>query len=80
MSYKSAAMRAPIVYTAVFCCFFFYSPTLGPNAPEIVLLIAMFTTCAAYVAAGVSAILDLRFIAINKRRNFIITTAVRKNL
>ena len=68
------------LYILLFFVVFFYSPTLGPNAPEIVLLIAMFTTCAAYVAAGVSAILDLRFIAINKRRNFIITTAVRKNL
>ena len=42
-----------------------------------VVLTAMFIACAAYVAAGVSAILDLRFIAINKRRNFIITTVVR---
>ena len=43
-----------------------------------VVLTAMFIACAAYVAAGVSAILDLRFIAINKRRNFIITTVVRR--
>ena len=44
-----------------------------------VVLTAMFIACAAYVAAGtcISAILDLRFIAINKRRNFIITTVVR---
>ena len=42
-----------------------------------VVLTAMFIACAAYVAAGVSAILDLRFIARNKRRNFIITTVVR---
>ena len=44
------------------------------------ILTAMFIACAAYVAAGVCAILDLRFIAINKRRNFIITTIVRKNV
>ena len=42
-----------------------------------VVLTAMFIACAAYVATGISAILDLRFIAINKRRNFIITTVVR---
>ena len=42
-----------------------------------VVLTAMFIACAAYVVAGVSAILDLWFIAINKRRNFKITTVVR---
>ena len=43
----------------------------------VVLTTIVFIACAAYVAAGVSAILDLRFIAINKRRNYIITTVVR---
>ena len=43
----------------------------------VILTTIMFIACAAYVAAGVSAILDLRFIAINKRRNYIITTVVR---
>ena len=76
----------------LYCCFFFFfvffhrlqahqsSATSDPRVSSAlgVVLTAMFIACAAYVAAGVSAILDLRFIAINKRRNFIITTVVRK--
>ena len=70
-----------------FFVFFFHrlqahqsSATSDPRVSSAlgVVLTAMFIACAAYVAAGVSAILDLRFIAINKRRNFIITTVVRK--
>ena len=83
------AIRYPVMLRYFYCRFFFLyrSPVPDPQESRAeesgvddlngVVLTANFMACVAYVAAGVSAILDLRFIAINKRRNFIITTVVR---
>ena len=73
-------MTLDVRYT---CSKIIYTAAVFDRAPSAIAfdglkVTAMFIACAAYVAAGVCAILDLRFIAINKRRNFIITTVVRK--